>query len=238
MKSGILYVVGTPIGNMEDITIRAIKVLLSESVIACEDSRRTSLLIQTLINKYPAFVPGPVAKKEYIVINDYTENQQTPVLTGWLLDGSNIVLVSDAGTPLVSDPGFKLIQSAILRGIPVAVIPGVSAVTSSLSISGFPAHRFLYLGYLPEKEGKRTTLLKKVLELKIQLNEQLTLVIFAPPHKMQRILESMYTTLGDIDVAMCSELTKIHEKVRRGKLKELVEENGSYKGEYTIVASL
>ncbi len=149
MKSGTLYIVGTPIGNMEDITIRAIKILLSELLIACEDSRRTSLLIHTLTNKYAGFVKEPHSKKECIIINDYTENQQAPALIAKLLEGQNVVLVSDAGTPLVSDPGFKLIQSAILRQIPVISIPGVSAVTSSLSISGFPAHRFFYLGYHP-----------------------------------------------------------------------------------------
>ena len=168
MKSmGTLYIVGTPIGNMEDITIRAIKTLLAVDLIACEDTRRTGLLLQELTKRFQTVIPAHAGiqssnnldpslrwddkQSRLIRYDDQHEQSQTPLIIQKLEEGKSVALVSDAGTPLISDPGYTLVHEAIKRGIPVVSIPGPSAAIAALSVSGLPTNNFLFLGYPPEK---------------------------------------------------------------------------------------
>ena len=154
---GILYIVATPIGNLEDITIRAIKTLFSADIVACEDTRRTGLLLQKLRKRYSGIeglrtsTSGPWKHANLLRVDEHTEAQNVPQLIDALTQGRTIALVSDAGTPLVSDPGFILVREAIKRGITVVSVPGPTAAVAALSTSGLPADKFIFLGYPPER---------------------------------------------------------------------------------------
>src|SRR3989344_8750759 len=159
---GTLYVVSTPIGNLEDITIRAIKTLFVVDVIACEDSRHTGLLLQELKKRHPELTVQE-KKPQLIPYHEHNEMQETPRLVGLLEEDKTIALVSDAGTLLVSDPGFLLIKECRKRNIPIIPIPGPSSVITALSVSGLPTDNFWFVGYLPKKQGRRTKFLKSML---------------------------------------------------------------------------
>jgi 16S rRNA (cytidine1402-2'-O)-methyltransferase len=216
----ILYIVSTPIGNLEDITLRALRILKEVDLIAAEDTRHTSHLlkhydIHTPLTSY--FEGNELKKKEFILSK--------------LKHGDRIALVSDAGTPGISDPGFRLIQLAIENQIPVVPIPGPSALISALSIAGLPTDAFLFKGFLPHKSKKRQDLLKQLKEVRE------TLIFYESPHRLAETLKDILETLGDREMVLTRELTKVYEEVLRGRVSQIRSQIGErkLKGEITLV---
>ncbi len=225
---GILYIVATPIGNLEDITIRAMKILASVDAIACEDTRKTGILLQQVL-------PLDSIRPRLVSYYEQNELQRIPEIINALKNGLNIALVSDAGTPTISDPGFKLVREVIKEGIKVESIPGPSSVISSLVSSGLPTDKFLFLGYPPRKPGHRKTFLQNTASM-IRIMKA-TIIMLEAPHKLVRTLEEMKEVFGDIDIVICRELTKIHEEIRREKISESIEHFSKVnpKGEFAIL---
>lgn len=227
---GNLYIVATPIGNLQDITLRAIEVLRKVDAIACEDTRKTGLLLHNIIKE----------DKKPRLISYYEQNelQRIPEIITGLKNGLNIALVSDAGTPTISDPGFKLIRECIKEGIKVESIPGPSAVITSLAVSGLPTDKFLFLGYPPRKPGHRKSLFDNVKSASTLIKS--TIIFFEAPHRISRTLEELKGIFGDIDIVIARELTKIHEETRRGKISSLIEHFSKVtpKGEFVLLFNL
>jgi 16S rRNA (cytidine1402-2'-O)-methyltransferase len=220
--TGKLYIVSTPIGNLEDITLRALRILKEVDLIAAEDTRHTILLlrhfgIQTPLTSY--FEGNELKKKEFILSK--------------LKHGDRVALVSDAGTPGISDPGFRLIQTAIENQIPIVSVPGPSAAIAALSVSGLPTDAFLFKGFLPHKSKKRKDLLKQLGEVRE------TLILYESPHRITEILDDILNILGDREMVLTRELTKIYEEVFRGNVSEIKKQIGErkLKGEITLVIS-
>ncbi len=225
---GTLFLVSTPIGNIDDITIRGLKTLFSCSVIACEDTRQTGQLLSLLKERFPSYVSKTTAK--LIAYHDKNEEKLLPELITFLESGSSLALVSDAGTPLISDPGFRLVQIAIKRGIPVVPVIGASAILPALQLSGFPVNRWTFVGYLPEKQSHRMKLLE---ELKIAGN---TVVSYCAPHKLATTLVDLETVFGaSKQIAVIRELTKMHEDVWRGTVADAHTSCAAMKGEIVLV---
>jgi len=218
--AGRLYVVGTPIGNLEDITLRALRILGEVAAIACEDTRQTV----KLLNRYGL-------QKPLISYFHPREGQRVPEIIRLLKDGRDVALVSDAGTPGISDPGFPLIREALKEGLLVVPVPGPAAVTTALSAAGLPTHRFLFVGFPPPKK----TALRKFLEA--LACEDATLVFYLPTRRLAEFLGAVVELLGDRRVVVARELTKIHEEFLRGKASELAAAVGSrtIKGEATVL---
>jgi len=217
---GVLYVVATPIGNLEDITLRALRLLGEVEAIACEDTRRTlGLLARHGI------------RKRLISYYQPRENQRLPEIMSVLEAGGDVALVSDAGTPGISDPGFPLIREALKRGLQVIPVPGPSAVATALSAAGLPTHRFLFLGFPPPKTGGRRKLLESLRE------ESGTLVFYLPTRRLADFLLEIRDVLGDRPVVVARELTKIHEEFMRGTAASLLEKIGrsAVKGEAVVL---
>jgi 16S rRNA (cytidine1402-2'-O)-methyltransferase len=219
---GTLFIVSTPIGNMEDITLRALRVLKEVDLIAAEDTRRTGLLlrrfeIQTPLTSY--FEGNELKKREFILSK--------------LKEGKYIALVSDAGTPGISDPGFRLIQLAIESQIPIVPVPGPSAAITALSVSGLPTDAFLFKGFLPHKSKKRKDLLRQLEEVRE------TLIFYESPHRISETLKDIFEILGDREIVLTRELTKVYEEIIRGKVSEILNQVGdrTLKGEITLVIS-
>lgn len=238
---GTLYIVSTPIGNLQDITLRAIKTLKEVDYIACEDTRKTGLLLKWLEENIPNEVQprrGPTSQGRAQFISYYEQNelQRIPQVISLLKDGKDVALVSNAGTPTISDPGFKLIREVIHQGITVVPIPGPSAILAALTSSGLPTDKFLFLGYLPRKQGKRLALLKNYTLSPIPY----TLIFFEAPHRLLKTLEEFKEIFGDIEIVICRELTKVHEEIRREKNSESIKhfEVAPPKGEFTILLNL
>lgn len=221
---GTLYIVSTPIGNLQDITLRALETLKMVDLICAEDTRHTGILL----HHYGI-------KKPLLSYQEYNELQRIPEILDRLKSGQNIALVSDAGTPTISDPGFKLVREAIHQGSPVVSIPGPSSILTALASSGLPTDKFLFLGYLPKKSGHRLKLLHD-LSL-ITQTIKLTAIFFEAPHRLLKTLEELKEVFGDIDIVICRELTKIHEEIRREKILESIKhfEEVNPKGEFTIL---
>jgi 16S rRNA (cytidine1402-2'-O)-methyltransferase len=216
---GTLYVVGTPIGNLEDISLRALRILAQVDLIAAEDTRKTGRLlahhgIDTPLTSY--WEHNKLSKLDYILD---------------VLQERDVVLVSNAGMPGISDPGYELIRAAIEDGIGVVAVPGASAIVAALVVSGLPTDGFLYLGFLPRKRGKRVSLLTSV------AGERRTLVAFEAPHRLLSALEDVRESLGERQLAVTRELTKLHEEVLRGSVSEVLDHfRGSPpRGEVTLV---
>ncbi len=212
-----LYVVATPIGNLEDISLRALRLLKQVKLIAAEDTRTT----RQLLNFYDIKTP----------LTSYHEHNKRSKLT-YLLDclkEKDVALVSEAGMPGLSDPGYELIAAAIDRGISVVPLPGASAVITALVVSGLPSDQFLYLGFLPRRQGVRRRLFKSVAE------EPRTLVAFEAPHRLTEALTDALEIFGDRKVAVCRELTKVHEEIFRGSLSQAIEHFTQPRGEVTLV---
>ena len=220
MSTGVLYIVATPIGNLEDITLRAIRVLKEADAIAAEDTRHT----QKLLSKFAIHTP-------LTSYHDHNKEEKAPVLVSRLLEGKSIALVSDAGTPGISDPGYFLINLAIDQKVPVVPIPGATAAIAALSVSGLPTDRFVFEGFLPSKHTAR---MKRLTEL---AKEERTLIFYEAPHRIMQALEDMQTVLGDRKAVLTRELTKVHEQVLRGRIPDVRKqlEAGSMKGEFTII---
>ncbi len=218
--SGKLYVVATPIGNLKDITLRAIETLQTVDLIACEDTRHTA----KLASHYNIAKP----LTSYF---EHNELKKTKYIIGLLKEGKSIALVSDAGTPGISDPGFRLIKEAIENNIETVVVPGASAIISALSVSGLPTDRFIFEGFLSSKQAARK---KRLQALK---NEDRTIVFYESPHRIVKTLCDMLDVFGDITAVCARELTKKFEEVKRGKLAEMVshfKKTGS-RGEFVIL---
>jgi 16S rRNA (cytidine1402-2'-O)-methyltransferase len=211
---GILYIVSTPIGNLQDITLRAIEIIKQTEYIACEDTRKTGFLIKSLADKFGSF-------GDKYLVSVYEENEVSRIseVLNVLENDKNVVLVSDAGTPLISDPGFKLVRECINKGVRVESIPGPSSVISALVVSGLPSDKFTFVGFLPKKPGHRLTLLenlKKSLEL-----VKSTVILFESPFRLVKTLGELETVFGDREVVVVRELTKIYEEVKRGPVSDL-----------------
>ena len=212
-----LYVVATPIGNLEDISLRALRILREVKLIAAEDTRKTRRLLTTYDIKTP--------------MTSYHEHNKWAKLDYILdcLEGGDVAIVSEAGTPGLSDPGYELIVAASQRGTPVVPIPGPSAVITALTISGLTTKRFTYLGFLPRKVNVRRRLLESI------VNEGGTIVVLESPHRLLATLNDMLLILGDRKIAVGRELTKIHEEVFRGEISQAVEYFTEPRGEFTLV---
>ena len=217
---GILYVVATPLGNLEDLSPRAVKILGEVDLIACEDTRHT----RKLLNHFAIQTPTTS-------YHEHNEEVKAPVLITKLQEGSRIALVSDAGTPLLSDPGHRLVHSCRENEIPVYPVPGPSAATAALSVSGLTAHRFLVIGFLP----RRATLQREVLKAFSQ--EESTLLIYLSPHGLLPTLKRIVEILGNQRAFLIREMTKLHETHYFGRLKEVLTtlEQERARGEYTLV---
>jgi 16S rRNA (cytidine1402-2'-O)-methyltransferase len=220
IDKGKLYLVATPIGNLEDVTFRAIRLLKEVDLIACEDTRQT----QKLLNHYGIH-------KRQVSYHEHNEHERAVELVAELEKGASIALVSDAGTPLLSDPGARLVRECVERGIPVIPIPGANSLLAALSASGIPCEQFLFAGFLPARQGERRRALAKL------ALENVTLVFFEAPHRIAAALRDAAEILGPRTAALARELTKIHEEFIRGSLRELSErfESHAVKGELTLV---
>ena len=219
MSSGVIYIVATPIGNLDDISFRAVETLRNVDFIACEDTRHTI----KLLNKYEI-------KNKLIPYHDHNKIKKTPVLIEKLKKGQSMALVSDAGTPSISDPGFYLIREAIKNDIELSPIPGPTALISAVTASGLEIDRFVFEGCLPRKKG-RTKRLKELAEYRV------TIVIFEGPHRVIKTLNDLRKYLGDRKAAIGREMTKMNEEFLRGSLSELIAhyDNRKPRGEYVIV---
>jgi 16S rRNA (cytidine1402-2'-O)-methyltransferase len=218
---GILYIVATPIGNLEDITLRALRILKEVDLIACEDTRHTA----KLLTHYGISTP----RESY---HQFNEESRTPRLIEMMRNGKNIALVSDSGTPLVSDPGYELIAACRNEGIQVIPIPGPSASIAALTGSGLPAESFFFAGFLPSKKSLRKRRLEELAVF------QTTLILYEAPHRLLESLEAMVEILGDRRATLARELTKIHEELLHGTLPEMLEilrARPRIKGEITLV---
>ena len=218
--AGTLYIVATPIGNLQDITLRAIETLKSMDVIACEDTRQTSKLLQ----RYEIHKP-------LVRFDDHVERAQTPRLLERLRQGESVALVSDGGTPLISDPGWWLVRQAIDAGVAVTTIPGPSAVIAALTVSGLPTDRFVFEGFLPAKPVARR---KRLDALK---QEERSVILYESPHRLLKTLEAIQEALGDVTVSVSRELTKQFEETRRARVKEQVGHFTTHppRGEFVLV---
>src|SRR3989338_2153610 len=223
----MLYIVPTPIGNLKDITLRALEVLKEVDGIICEDTRRTGLLLSHF-----------QIKKPLLVLNDYNEATTVPRLIAQLQSSQNLALVSDAGTPLVSDPGYKLVRECLTQGIAVDSLHGPSSILPALTLSGLPPDKFIFLGYLPEKPGHRLELLKKL--TLIHESIRVTYIAYVAPHKLMKTLEDMQEVNGDIEVVLAHELTKIHQSVKMETITNWLEvfKKQPPKGEYVLLFNL
>jgi len=217
--TGTLYIVSTPIGNLADITHRALEILKSVKIIAAEDTRRT----RNLLTHYGIATP-------LTSFNSFNKMKKGDHLIALLTEGKDVALVSDAGTPGVSDPLYHLVTRAVAGDIPLSPVPGASAALAALTVSGLPMDRFVFEGFLPRKKGRK----KRLAEL---AQERRTLVLFESPNRIGKTLRELYEALGDRPAALTRELTKLHEEVLRGTLGELAEKAAArtFKGEITLV---
>lgn len=216
-----LYVVATPIGNLEDITLRAIKTLKGVDLIAAEDTRHTTRLLA----RYDIRTP-------LISCHEHNEHRRTPELIEKIQSGAAVALVSDAGTPSVSDPGYRLVRTAVEQHLGVFPIPGVSAVVTALSASGLPTDAFVFLGFAPKKKGKRQELLESL------ATESRTLVFYESPRRVAAFLEEIHTVMGDRQAVLGREMTKLHEEFIRGtivQIQAMLADRPEIKGECTLL---
>ncbi len=212
-----LYIVATPIGNLEDISLRALRILSQVSLIAAEDTRKTRRLlaaygIKTKLTSY----------------HEHNTKAKLPYLLH-RLQAQDVALVSEAGMPGISDPGYELVVAAIENGIPIVPIPGASVLVTALAVSGLPSDQFVYLGFLPRRKGQRKRLLKQIAK------EGRTILAFEAPHRLLSTLEDILAVLGDRRLALCRELTKIHEEVFRGTVSQAIAHFAEPRGEFTLV---
>ncbi|MBI4322768.1 MAG: 16S rRNA (cytidine(1402)-2'-O)-methyltransferase [Candidatus Omnitrophica bacterium] len=219
---GTLYLVATPVGNLRDVTLRALETLKAVDAIACEDTRQTA----KLLHRYQI-------RKPMTSLHEHNERSRTPGLLARLQAGESIALVCDGGTPLISDPGWWLAHRAIEEQIPVSWIPGPTALVGALVLSGLPMERFVFEGFLPTKSGQRR---KRLEALK---DEERTIILYESPHRLLKTLRDIHDVLGDVSMACARELTKTFEEARRGTAGELLShfEQHPPRGEFAIVFS-
>jgi 16S rRNA (cytidine1402-2'-O)-methyltransferase len=218
---GTLFVVSTPIGNLEDITFRAVRVLSEVDLIACEDTRHT----RKLLNHYGI-------KAKTLSYHEHNEQSRAVELVAALQSGTNVAIVSDAGTPGISDPGFRLVQLALAAGLRVVSVPGPTALIAALVASGLPADDFFFAGFLPSKSSARRARLNEL------ANIHATLVFYEAPHRIAQALKDMHEVLGEREAVIARELTKVFEELIRGRLSKLESHFGSGKearGELVVI---
>jgi 16S rRNA (cytidine1402-2'-O)-methyltransferase len=213
----VLYVIATPIGNLEDISLRALRLLQEVKLIAAEDTRSTRRLLSAHDIKTPLTSYHEHSKRTKL---DYLLNY---------LDREDLALVSEAGMPGLSDPGYDLIVAAIERGVSVVPIPGASAVIAALAVSGLPTDQFIYVGFLPRRKGQRQRILSSIAE------ESRTIVAFETPHRLSQALGDIEEILGNRRISVCRELTKVHEEIFRGRVSQAREHFIEPRGEFTLV---
>jgi len=219
-KQGSLYIVATPIGNLEDITLRALRILREVDIIAAEDTRQTRKLLG-----------AHNISTSLISLHEHNEKAKSSSIINKIQQGENVAYVSDAGTPCVSDPGYYLIALAQSEGIKIVPIPGASAVITALSVSGFPSDEFVFCGFLPARQNKR----RKALELLKSDNK--TIVIYESPMRITSTLEDISVILGDREIVIAREMTKLFEEIKRGRISTLINNANQMKtrGEFTII---
>jgi 16S rRNA (cytidine1402-2'-O)-methyltransferase len=220
--SGALVLIATPIGNLGDLSQRAIEALSSCDALCCEDTRRTGLMLTHL----------GLSGKTYIVVNEHTEHDASREVIERLLAGETIGLVTDAGTPGISDPGERIVRAAIASGVDVTAIPGPAAVIMALVVSGLPTSRFVFEGFIPRSGQERSAILAEI------ATERRTVVMYEAPHRLERTLADLEVACGPLrQVAVTRELTKLHEEIRRSSLHEAVQHARTHepRGEYVIV---
>jgi len=220
--TGRLYVVSTPIGNLADITLRALRVLNEVDVVAAEDTRAAGRLLKHHDVSTPL-----------VSYHEHNEDVRTPELLQRLHSGEDVAIISEAGTPSISDPGYRLVRAAIADGLVVEPIPGASALLAALVVSGLPTDSFIFEGFLPRRAAERRKHLESL------RSERRTLVLFESPHRVDACLTDLAEVLGDRPAALCRELTKMHEEVRRGTLSELAASvrRSPVKGELVLVVA-
>jgi len=218
MSQGKLYVVATPIGNMEDITYRAIDVLKNVNIILSEDTRET----KKLLDRY-------IISTQQLSYRDQNHKKMLPKILSLLEGGCDLALVSDSGTPLISDPGFKLVAVLKQNGYKVIPIPGPSAITTSLSVSGLPTDKFIFLGFLPKSKIQQEKLLKKYKDV------DATLVIYESPNRIHKLLDTVNKVLGNRYMCVARELTKLYEQVLTGYNEKLRAQQFPKKGEFVVL---
>lgn len=234
---GMLSIVSTPIGNLDDITIRAIKTLFTADAILCEDTRRSSILLTTLASKFgELFDQNPDWKPKLLPYYEEIEEKKLPEYITLLMNGSHLALITDAGTPIVSDPGFRLVRECIKRTIPVISVPGPSAVLTALTSSGLPADKFTFLGYPPEKSSARITLFKNLSSVNVIVRS--TYIFYCAPHKLEQTLKDLQASIALPELVIARELTKIHEEVWKGTIDEALTHFQNPKGEIVLVFSI
>jgi 16S rRNA (cytidine1402-2'-O)-methyltransferase len=221
-RAGTLYIVATPIGNLEDMTIRAIRVLREVRLIAAEDTRRTRILL----DKHQ--IPTPLTS-----LHDRNESKKSGLILAKLRQGDDVAYVSDAGTPGISDPGYILVREAVSRGITVAPVPGASALITALSVSGLPMDRFIFLGFLPARSVRRRELLASL------RREERTLVFYESPRRLLAALGDFDALFGEREVVVAREMTKIYEEFLRGPAGRLIDrlKDAPIRGEVTLIVA-
>jgi 16S rRNA (cytidine1402-2'-O)-methyltransferase len=220
---GVLQVVATPIGNLEDLTLRALRVLREADLVACEDTRRTGAMLRAHGISTPT--------TSYFEHNERWKGER---ILATLRSGRDVALVSDAGTPGISDPGYRLVRDARAEGLPVVPVPGPSAAVAALSVSGLPTDRFLFVGFLPARSGPRRRVLEEL------ARDRPTLVFYESPVRLLGTLEAMAAVLGDREAFLCREATKSHEEYLRGRLREIRDRlatRDSVRGEIVLVVA-
>ena len=232
-----LYIVPTPIGNLADITLRALKILFSVQVIACEDTRRTGMLLDKLLKE---FSNNPEEKQKPRLISYYDQNelQRIPEILMLLEANQDVALVSDAGTPAISDPGFKLVRECLKEKMNVVALPGASSVINALTASGLPTDKFLFAGYPPHKQSHRVTFFENIKTSLESMHS--TVILFEAPHKVEKSLVDMQGVFGDIEIVFARELTKIYEEVKKKKISEALVQfkKKPPKGEFVLLFHL
>jgi len=235
---GKFYIVGTPIGNREDITLRALKTLYSMDVVLCEDTRATGKLLglyeKELLDVLE--IGGDIPRLERF--DDKVEKRRVVEVLEWLGRGKSVALVSNAGMPLVSDPGFLLVCECWEQGIVVEVIPGPSALTAAMSVAGVPVDKVMFLGFLPKRPGKRSKVWRDLIKLRENEIVIPTVVIYESPFRLKKTVEEIVGELNNPEVVLVGELTKMHEQVIRGRASEVLKElDEKAKGEWVIKIS-
>lgn len=219
-KQGTLYIVATPIGNLEDITLRALRVLKEVDLIAAEDTRHSRILLNAYNIKTPL-----------ISLHEHNEKERSKLVISRIKNGISIAYVSDAGTPCVSDPGYHLVHMALQNQISVIPIPGPSALITALSVCGFPADHFLFCGFLPPKENRRRRFLESIKD------EEKTIIFYESPARIIDALKDVYDVLGDRPIVVARELTKVFEEIKRGRISDMLSQVPvvKTKGEFTVI---
>jgi 16S rRNA (cytidine1402-2'-O)-methyltransferase len=227
---GSLYIVSTPIGNLSDITIHALETLFSVSLIACEDTRQTGQLLDLLKNRYAEKLQLHTNQPKLLSYRDRNEETVCYEIASYLEKNTDVALVSDAGTPLISDPGYRVVVYCRAHNIPITVVGGMTAGIQALVGSGLPPDKFTFLGFLPEKQGHRVTLLQSLLQVPFAS----TYIIYVAPHKMETTLLDLETCYGaGHRICLAKELTKIHELYWDGTIEEAMKQ--PIKGEYVLL---